>query len=242
MSDLDQILDQCLTDIASGASTLDDCLTRHPEHAAQLGPLLAAATRLRADGEVHPSAAFKARARAKLTLHMQSHPRRKPRTSFAFRRLAAGFAAVLLALLVTGTVYAQGALPGDSLYSWKLVSERAWRIVSSDVVGTDLLIANRRINEMNVTVNNPAHWSRALEGYKEVRTRLESELDSQTLESILPPIDSFYYPEQATPIPAESATPFIEDPEIVATSVPPDKQPTKKPKIVPTINIPPPFR
>jgi hypothetical protein len=252
MTDFDQILEQCLNDLASGASTLEECLARHPEHAAQLKPLLLAAARLGAGSTVTPAPAFKARARAQLTRHMQERPHRKARSGFAFRQLAAGFAAILLALLVTGTVYAQGALPGDSLYGWKLASEHAWRIFSSDTVNTDLEIANRRITEMNVTVDDPLRRAQALEGYQEVRTRLESEMDAETLKSILPPVDAFDYPQPfttPTPTTGETATPFTEDPEIVGTSVPanhptkgPGTHPTKPPKIIPTIKIPPPLR
>ena len=138
MNRFDEILQQCLDDLAGGASTLDECLARHPEHAAQLEPLLRTVSRFHQGREVRPSPAFKARARAKLTLHMQAHPRKVKYSIFSFRKLAAALAALLMTFLVTGTVYAQGALPGDALYSWKLVSEDAWRLVSPDSVRTDL--------------------------------------------------------------------------------------------------------
>jgi len=178
MSQIDDILEQCLNDLASGASSLEECLTRHPEHAAQLEPFLRAASRIEAGMQVRPSPAFKARARAKLTLHMQSHPRRTLRSGFNFRRLAAGLIALVLAFLATGTVYAQGALPGDAFYGWKLASENAWRAFSSNLVDTDLRIANRRINEINATADDPKRREQAVEGYREVWTRLEAELDN----------------------------------------------------------------
>jgi len=244
MSDFEQVLEKCLDELASGASGLDECLARHPEHAAQLRPLLLAAARVEMGSDVRPSAAFKARTRAKLTLHMQAHPRRRVTSGLMFWRLASVLVVLVLAFLVTGTVYAQSAMPGDPLYDWKLVSERLWRRVSPNPVSTDLTIANRRIGEMNVVVDDPARRARALEGYHEVVNRLEDEFDAETLDSILPPIDSFDYPELVLPTitpTLDGMTPFPEDPEIISTKAP-GEPPTKEPKIIPTIEIPPPIR
>ncbi|MFT3890652.1 MAG: hypothetical protein QM730_03385 [Anaerolineales bacterium] len=47
----------------------------------------------------------------------------------------------------------------------------------------------------------------ALEGYSEVRTRLEKEVDEQTLNTILPPADTFIYPDSATQTPEPVAEP-----------------------------------
>ncbi len=44
--DFGQLLDDSLQQISSGASTLEDCLARHPEDAAELRPLLQSAGRL----------------------------------------------------------------------------------------------------------------------------------------------------------------------------------------------------
>jgi hypothetical protein len=258
MSNVDEILEQCLTEILSGASTVEECLACNPDHALQLEPLLRTATRIQRGSTVRPSPAFRARTRAKLTMHMQANPRRVVRSFSAFWRLLAATAAVVLTLFVTGTVYAQGALPGDPFYEWKLTTEEAWRLVSSDMVRTDLRIANRRIDEMNVTVNDQARWARALEGYIEVRSRLENEIDAETLEDILPPAEVFSYPDPAilTPVPV------LDPPQTDATEKPAkdkdkDKenkekenkekdqqqvipQPKREPKQVPTIEVPPP--
>jgi hypothetical protein len=180
--------------------------------------------------------------------------------------MLAGVTAMVLTLFVTGTVYAQGALPGDPFYAWKLTTEQAWRLVSSDHVETDLRIANRRIDEMNVTVNDEARWARALEGYIEVRSRLENEIGAETLEEILPPAEVFSYPDPATLTPV----PVSDPPQAGATERPTkekdkeqdkdkdkgkenknnenkDKnpqevlpQPQKEPQKIPTIEVPPP--
>jgi hypothetical protein len=252
MSNVDEILEQCLTDLMNGASTVEECLARYPEHAVQLEPLLQTATRVQMGSSVRPAPAFRSRTRARLTMHMQAHPRRVVRSFSSFWRMLAGAAAMVLTLCVTGTVYAQGALPGDPFYGWKLTSEEAWRLVSPDTVETDLHIANRRINEMNVTANDQARWARALEGYKEVRNRLEVELDPETLENILPPAEVFSYPNAATATPVPVSEPQGLDPTAKPTK---DKDkdkdkndntgnglvnPTRKPNKIPTIEVPPP--
>ena len=38
--EFEQVLEQCLDDLEGGASTVDECLRRHSEHAAQLQPVL----------------------------------------------------------------------------------------------------------------------------------------------------------------------------------------------------------
>ena len=45
-NDLETILDTCLYQIEEGEASLEECLARYPEHAAQLQPLLMAATKL----------------------------------------------------------------------------------------------------------------------------------------------------------------------------------------------------
>jgi hypothetical protein len=61
-NDLETILDTCLYQIEEEESNIDECLARYPEHAAQLMPLLAAATRLTRGREVVPDPAYRARA------------------------------------------------------------------------------------------------------------------------------------------------------------------------------------
>jgi hypothetical protein len=244
MTDFEKILEQCLDDLELGASNVDECLARHPKHSAQLRPILLATERLAQGQTVRPSAAFKARARARLTQHMQSHPRKRAWFNFAFGRLATNLAIVVLTLfIVTGTVYAQAALPGDMLYAWKLGSERIWRAVSPDPVQTDIAIANRRMAEMNAVADNPVLKAEAWRGYQEVLTRLESELDAETLEEILPvieveqePVDN---PAQPGPTPLLHIT---VTPQPVSTNLPVPTvaifPPTSLPTIEPTVLIP----
>lgn len=240
LTEFERALEECLRDMEGGASSVDQCLARHPNHAAQLKPILLAAAHLEQGRDIQPSPAFKARARAKLTQHIQAHPRGRARFGFAFMRLATSLTVIMLALLTAGTVYAQSALPGDLFYEWKLASELAWRAVSPNPVATDIAIANRRIDEMNAVADDPIRKAQALEGYLEAVNRLRSELDAETLEQILPEIDSIEDVEQSTPAPSPEAT-ATPQPEIIGTPLPtlPEIVPTEAPQIIPTIVFPP---
>jgi hypothetical protein len=189
MADFEQILEDCLDAIESGASTIDKCLVRYPEHAAQLKPLLQAASRLGRGRELKPSPILKARMRTNLTRDVKSSPSRKRRI-ILFWRIAVAFAIFLLAFLATGTAYAQDALPGDVLYNWKLTSERAWRVFSADRVGTDLRLADRRLKEYVAVSSDPVLGERALKGYREVLGELESEVNGDTEERIRPVLEA----------------------------------------------------
>ena len=114
-NELETILDICVSQIKDGESNVAECLALYPEQAAQLEPLLKAATKLSRGREVIPDPAYKARTRAQLSTYMQQNPQRK-RVSPVFWRLAIGIATMLLAFLATNTSFAQQALPGDQLY------------------------------------------------------------------------------------------------------------------------------
>lgn len=188
--DFDQALDDCAGRIASGESNLDECLARYPEHAARLKPLLQAAARVERGRRLEPSPTFKARERTRLMAYVQTHPQRGSRanvflTSSPVWRLGTALAVLVLAFFVTGTAFAQTALPGQALYGWKLSSERAWRAVSPDHVGVDLVLADRRAYEITVESSDVDGQAQAVKGYQEVLTRLTSETTPQNNERII---------------------------------------------------------
>jgi hypothetical protein len=190
MTDFEQILEECLDAIKSGAS-LDECLARYPEHAVRLKPLLHAATRLERGQELKPSPIQKARIRSNLTRHIKSNPRRK-RKIFPFWKITVGLAVFVLAFLASGTAYAQSAFPGDPLYRWKLTSEQAWRVVSVDRLGTDLRLADRRLNEYFVVSTDPVLVKRALSGYRDALGLLQSEMNEDTRWRIYPLLEAHH--------------------------------------------------
>jgi len=258
MTEFERILEQCLRDLEPGAANVDECLSRHPGHALQLEPVLLTAEYLVHGREARPSAAFKSRVRSKLIKGMQAHPHKSTQFKFVFLRLAASLAVFVLILAAAGTVYAQGALPGQPFYAWKLASENAWRAVSPDPVGTDLAIAQRRLDELIAVGDGPLLRSQALNAYLEVVARLQSELDTENAARILQVLDSqteklnssgIHLPEldqpdqnilprfdERTPTPMATPTFLPEIPEVNPTlSHPIPLKPTTIPSAIPSL-------
>jgi hypothetical protein len=185
MKDLEETLADTLDELENGAS-LEECLARHPDQAEQLRPLLEAAQRMqRTARSVRPSPVFKARARSRLTAHMQTHPR-AAQPAAGRLRFAVSVIALVLAFLTTGTVFAQEAMPGDSLYGWKRASENVWVAVSPDRFGTELALSQRRALELARVMQDPDKSRRAAEDYEESLGRLSTRTQSVEHERMLP--------------------------------------------------------
>ena len=184
-NDLEMILDTCLSEIEDDEANINECLARYPEHAAQLEPLLKAATKLSHGREVVPDPAYKARTRAQLSIYMQRNPQRK-RVSPIFWRFAIGVMTMLLVFLATGTSFAQQALPGDRLYDWKLTSESIWRMTSSDQLGVDISLSNRRVHELVVLSGDEMRRARALENYEKLLVKFNAAKTEKDRARILP--------------------------------------------------------
>jgi hypothetical protein len=175
MSELDVIIDACLREMAAEGATIEDCLRRHPEQAAELRPLLEAARRLAGSG-IEPSTSYKRFARARLLQTIGGNRSRSAGTSPVWR-FAMGAVAFALVFLVSTTAVAQTALPGQLLYGWKLGSEEVWRAVSSDDVGEDLTLADRRTAELTSVPGDPDRQSRARDELHVVLKRLAADKD-----------------------------------------------------------------
>jgi hypothetical protein len=252
MTEFETALQDCLRDLEQGNSNVDECLHRYPNYAQQLEPVLLTSAYLQRGREARPSAAFKARVRTKLIQQMYARPRKPARTGFMFMRLVGSLAVVILSLLAVGTAYAQSALPGNPFYGWKLASENVWRSVSPDPIGTDLAIAERRLNELIAVNQDTALSSQALKAYLAVVHRLKSEVNAENQTRILeilasqaeelnrsgiplPPTDQNIAPvvePTLIPIstPAVTPLPILETPQVNLTDVP---------QIIPTVEVPP---
>jgi hypothetical protein len=184
-NELETILDICVSQIEDGDSDIDECLALYPEHAAQLEPLLNAATKLSRGREIIPDPRYKARTRAQLSIYMQQNPQRK-RVSPMLWRVAIGAMTMLIVFLATGTSFAQSALPGDQLYNWKLTSENVWRMTSDDQLGVDITLSNRRVNEMVVVSGDQARTARALGNYEKLLAKFNSTKSEKDRARILP--------------------------------------------------------
>lgn len=190
MKNFDEILEESLDKIASGESTLEECLARNPIHAAELQPVLAAVDLLKRGRDVKPSPLFAARLRSELAHKAQSKPKSIWRSPFFLQRMAFSAAIVLFLFVFTSTAFAQTALPGESLYGLKLTSESVWRVVTTDPVGTDLKISERRINEYMAVSKDEIRRARVLNGYHELLLRLQAQEDEQEKARILQTLKS----------------------------------------------------
>lgn len=184
-NELEMILDTCVSQIEGGKATVDEVLARYPEHAAQLKPLLKAATMLSSGREIAPNPAYRARARSQLNIYMQQHPQHQ-KISPVFWRFTIAFATVLLLFVASGTTFAQGALPGDRLYNWKLTSENVWRMTSPDQLGVDIALSNRRVNELLTVSSNQDRRAQAIDSYERLLIHFSSEQNPRDQARILP--------------------------------------------------------
>lgn len=185
MNEFETIFDESWSQIENGESTVDEVLARHPEHRAQLGPLLQAASKLADTKDVSsPSPSFRARNRAQLNKYMYENPQMK-RVSPLFWRLTITLVSLFLAFIVSGTVFAQSALPGDAFYDWKRNSESAWRIVSPDRLGAELSMSNRRVNELVALSGNEIGRERVLDDYQRLLVSFEDEKNQERILMVL---------------------------------------------------------
>ena len=131
MTDLFDALEICLQDLESGAD-LEAVLTRFPEHADELRPILTAAVQARNASVPEPSSEAIRRGRARVLQHAaelrEESIRSRKRTIPMVQRLTLAFslAAFLLMLSGFGLLNASASsLPGDGLYAFK----RGWENV-----------------------------------------------------------------------------------------------------------------
>jgi hypothetical protein len=124
------------------------------------------------------------RARSQLNVYMQQNPQRK-RVSPVFWRFSIAFVTVMLLFLASGTAFAQQALPGDALYNWKLTSEHIWRFTSSDQIGYDIALSNRRMNELMEVSQDEMRRAWAIQNYEKLLIKFRNADDAKDRERIL---------------------------------------------------------
>lgn len=178
MNKLDQALENCLNQMQLEGASLEDCLRDYPELTDELRLLLIAARKLDGLANLIPSAEFKVRVRGTLFAHMAAKPRAQGslRQPTIVMRYAASVAVLALAFLTTGTALAQRALPGDVLYQWKLDSESVWRGFQADTVSADILLGQRRVDELKAIQGLPELEEIAFRTYAILLARLGEEL------------------------------------------------------------------
>ena len=152
------ILDDCIDRVLQGES-MEQCLARYPEQAAELEPLLRVALSARkTSSAVEPRPDFKARVRHEVQSQLRSkgrkpEPKRAPVLHSMPRWAMAAVTLVFVVLLAGTTTVAasSGSLPGDTLYPVKTATEQVqMRLTFSKAAKAKLQasLAERRVREI----------------------------------------------------------------------------------------------
>jgi hypothetical protein len=175
VSTIEHALEDCLTRLDSGKSTLEECLALYPDLRSELQPLLAVAANVSELKDFKVDPAFRSRTRTQLQAHMHANPRKKARPFALGFKYAASVAVLALAFATTGTAFAQRALPGDFLYSWKLASEGVWRGLQGDQFQADLTLAERRKAEFALIRGLTSQEAVAIMAYDNIIQQLRAD-------------------------------------------------------------------
>ncbi len=148
---LSRIVDDCLARMAAGES-IEECLARYPQKAAELAPLLTTAARLRGLADVRLSQGQ--RLRAKVALREALAERSQPATPLVRRwprllPVVSALVAVLFVVVVGGAITVSRA--GDIAYPLRVTIERAPALVRFSSAGRaaeEASIAGRRLADV----------------------------------------------------------------------------------------------
>lgn len=154
----ENILDECLERLRQGES-LEQCLARYPERAAELDPLLRVAmASQKASSAVEPRPEFKTRTRYEIQSQLhekerKTEPKKPSLVGWMPRWVVVAASVVLIFLLAgTGTVAASStSMPDDTLYPVKLATERVQlRLSRGDIrkARVNVRLADRRVKEI----------------------------------------------------------------------------------------------
>ena len=152
--EFDNILNDCLERMLVKGESLEQCLERYPQQAAELKPLLETALAAREASAIQPRPDFRARARYQFQSALQETAARKSRLSWGwFPRWATVMAIVLVLVLAGGgTVFAaESSMPDSPLYSVKLATEQVRLTLTPSQMGKARLcaeLADRRVTEI----------------------------------------------------------------------------------------------
>lgn len=152
-SEFDNILDECLERVIRGES-VEACLESHPEHAAELEPLLRTAVDTMQAVAITPRKEFRERASRQFQGAIREMAPPESRGFFGwFPRWAAAVSVIVIVLLAgTGIVAAaEGSLPDSPLYALKLATETVrLGFTTSDIDKAELYVklTDERVDEI----------------------------------------------------------------------------------------------
>lgn len=143
--EFNNIFDECLERIVVDGETLEQCLKRYPEQAAELKPLLETVLAVKEASAVEPRPEFKARARYRFRSALQEKAAPKRRPFFGWvPRWATALAIVLVVLMAGGgtVAAASNSMPDSILYPVKLATENVQLALTTSELGKARLCAN----------------------------------------------------------------------------------------------------
>ncbi len=152
--EFNNIFDECLERIVVDGETLEQCLERYPEQAAELKPLLETVLVVKEASAVEPRPEFKARARYQFRSALQEKAAPKRRPFFGWvPRWATALAIVLVVLMAGGgtVAAASNSMPDSILYPVKLATENVQLALTTSELSRARLcagFADRRVVEI----------------------------------------------------------------------------------------------
>jgi RNA polymerase sigma-70 factor (ECF subfamily) len=236
------------------ASSLKECLDRHPKQAARLRPLLEAVLLLQLGRDVQPLPAFMEYTHDALLQYLQAHIQATPmRFVPALRRAGMALIILAVALMSSGTAYAQSVMPDNPFYGWKRASENIWLALSPNSVTTQIMFAERRFQEWVAVADDPELSVAAIQEYEDAIAALKAVADEENLDVILSALKAqqvtlltagLYSPELSVYLAHISTPPLLppSDATPVATPAaakPVISAPTNDSAVIPDIECPP---
>lgn len=157
-SNLDSILEQCLSQISAGRATVWNCLARYPDLSGELEPMLLAAEEISALPKPALSAEARSRIEGRLFDAFENRSRarsaaeQRPRSRAVWRLVPLGFGVAIIAILLLAVLVntVGETLPGSPLHPIKLAAENTWLWLSPDrqEPRLHLTFARRRLDEV----------------------------------------------------------------------------------------------
>ena len=156
-----EALNECYESMLINHESVESCLARYPEQAAELAPLLQTMQAARAASSLTPDPAFRARARYEFrsALYDTKTARKSPALSWRWRWATIASTAGMLFLTSSGGLVAAAtnAMPGQTLYDLKRGVENVQITLTPSQAAKARLyanLANRRVEEIVYAAQN----------------------------------------------------------------------------------------
>lgn len=156
MKEFENILDECLERILTGGETVEQCLSRYPEQAVELEPLLQTVLASKKAISIEPRPEFREKARRQFQSALQEMAQKRERR-FSFFNLQPQWATAIIGVIIlvlasSGTVVAAGnSMPDGALYPVKLATEAVRLKLTPSTLGKAALyvsMIDKRVTEI----------------------------------------------------------------------------------------------